>query len=72
MINRARRTSSGIPVLAARVADDSSGAIYAIYMSHETEFNIFPNAGLKGVRKENIQTVLTFLNDVEFIPIEKQ
>lgn len=66
------QTNSGIPVLIARAADGSFGAIYTIYMSHEIEIDIFPNAGLEGVSEENIQTVLAFLNDVEFIPIEKK
>ena len=66
------QTNTGIPVLIARAADSSFGAIYTIYMSHEIEIDIFPNAGLEGVSEENIQTVLAFLNDVEFIPIEKK
>ena len=66
------QTNTGIPVLIARAADGSFGAIYTIYMSHEIEIDIFPNAGLEGVSEENIQTVLAFLNDVEFIPIEKK
>lgn len=66
-----KQTRTGIPVLVARATDGSFGAIYAIYLSHEIEIDIFPNAGLEGVSEENVQTVLTFLDDVEFIPIEK-
>ncbi|MBR5110276.1 MAG: hypothetical protein IK099_08775 [Clostridia bacterium] len=64
------QTNAGIPVLVARAADGSFGAVYTIYMSHEIEIDIFPNAGIDGINEEAVQAVLAFLGDAEFVPLE--
>ena len=60
----------GTPVLIAKGPNGSFGAVYTIYMSHEIEVDIFYTADDKAVTDDDINTVLTFLTDVEFTPVE--
>ena len=64
------QTGLGTPVLIAKGPNGSFGAVYTIYMSHEIEVDIYYTAEDKAVTDDNINTVLTFLTDVEFTPVE--
>ena len=64
------KTGLGTPVLVAKAADGSFGAIYTIYMSHEIEVDIFPGTGAEAVTDEDVNTVLAFLTDIDFVPAE--
>ena len=66
------QTDAGIPLLIARAADGSFGAVYTIYMSHEIEVDVFPGGGKEAVSDEDVNTVLAFLNSVEFAPLENK
>ena len=63
------KTGEGTPLLIARAADGSFGAVYAIYMSHEIEVDIFHEDDAQ-VTDEEVQTVVTFLTNIQFTPAE--
>ena len=66
------KTGLGTPVLVVRTAGNTVAAVYTIYMSHEIEVDIFPGDTEEGgVTEEDIQTVLSFLTNVEFTPLAK-
>jgi hypothetical protein len=64
-------TGLGTKLLIARDKDGSFAAVYAIYMSHEIEVDLYPSGENGTISDEDVNTVIAFLTDVEFIPLEK-
>ena len=65
------QTGEGTPLLIARAVDGSFAAVYTVYMSHEVEVDIYHAEDDVPVTEEEINTVITFLTDVQFTPAEK-
>ena len=63
-------TGMGTKLMVARDKDGSMGAVYCIYKGHEVEIDLFPGAAGNPVTEEDIQTVIRFLTDIEFTPLE--
>ena len=64
------KTGLGTPLLIAKAVDGSFGAVYTIYMSHEIEVDFFRD-GDEQVTEEDFNTIIKFLTDVDFVPVEK-
>ena len=58
------------PVLIAKDKNGSFGAIYGLFMSHDVEIDIYHEDDAP-VTDEEIKAVLAFVDNVEFIPVEK-
>ena len=65
------KTGDGTPLLIAKASDGSFGAVYTIYRSHEIEVDIFHAEEDELVTEDEINTVITFLTNVQFTPVEK-
>ena len=65
------KTGEGTPLLIAKAADGSFGAVYAIYKSHEIEVDIYPAEDDQQVTDDEINAVIAFLTNVQFTPMEK-
>jgi len=64
------QTGLGTPLMVVKSKDDTLGALFGIYQSHEIEIDIFTN-GEEGVKaSDEIETLIKFLTDVEFVPVE--
>lgn len=65
------KTGEGTPLLIAKSADGSFGAVYTIYMSHEIEVDIFHAEDDVQVTEDEINAVIAFLTNMQFTPVEK-
>ena len=65
------KTGEGTPLLIAKAADGSFGAVYAIYKSHEIEVDIYHAEEDISVTEDEINAVIAFLTNVQFTPVEK-
>ena len=65
------QTGEGTPVLIAKAIDGSFASVYTIYMSHEIEIIIWPTGENGKVTDEEINSMITFLTNVKFTPVEK-
>lgn len=63
-------TGMGTKLLVAMDKYGTLGAVYCIYKGHEIEIDIFPGAAGNPVTEEDVQTVIQFLTDIEFKPVE--
>ena len=64
-------TGMGTPVLIAKAKDGSAAAIYTIYLSHEIELDLYRTENGDEITDELIQSVMDFLTDMEFVPLDK-
>jgi len=65
------KTGEGTPLLIAKAADGSFGAVYTIYKGHEIEVDFYHVEEENLVTDEEFNTVITFLTNVQFTPVEK-
>ena len=65
------KTGEGTPLLIAKAADGSFGAVYTIYKSHEIEVDFYHAEEENLVTEDEFNTVITFLTNVQFTPVEK-
>jgi hypothetical protein len=63
-------TGLGTKLMIARDKDGMAGAVYCIYMGHELEIDLYPGSAGKAVTDAEIQTVIQFLTDLEFTPVQ--
>lgn len=63
-------TGMGTKLLIAKDKYGTLGAVYCIYKSHEIEIDIFPGTAGNPVTENDIQTVIQFLTDIEFTPVD--
>lgn len=65
------KTGTGTPLLIAKATDGNFAAVYTVYMSHDIEVYIYHSDETIPVTDEEINTVIKFLTDIEFVPVEK-
>ena len=65
------KTGEGTPLLIAKAADGSFGAVYTIYKSHEIEVDFYHAEEENLVTEDEFNTVITFLTNIQFTPVEK-
>jgi len=65
------QTGEGTPLLIVKSVDGDFGAVYTIYKGHEIEIDIYPEGEEDKVTDELINSLVTFVTNVKFIPAEK-
>lgn len=63
-------TAHGTPVLVVREIDGTLASVYTIYLSHEIEIVLFGSDDAP-ITDADVDAVLAFLSDVDFVPLEK-
>jgi uncharacterized protein YcfL len=65
------QTGLGTPLMIVKEKEGAFAAVYSIYLSHEIEVDIFPHDEGGTVTDADVDAVIAFLTDVEFVPVEK-
>ena len=65
------QTGEGTSLLIVKSVDGDFGAVYTIYKGHEIEIDIYPEGEEDKVTDELINSLVTFVTNVKFIPAEK-
>lgn len=65
-----RETDAGTQLLTVMSPTLMDAYVYTIYMGHEIEFHIVPGDDQYALTGEDINRVVTFLNGMEFVPVE--
>lgn len=64
-----KETAHGTKLLIAVNGDKTMASVYTIYLGHEIEVQIIPGAGAETITEENIDTVINFLSDMDFVAL---
>lgn len=65
-----RETSLGTQLLVVTAENGQEATIYTIYQSHEIEMLILPGYEQEKLTEEDLERVIRFLSDMDFVPVE--
>ena len=65
-----KETAAGTKLLTVMAPSGMDAYVYTIYMGHEIEIHIFPGEEQEALTDADIDRVVTFLSDVDFVPVE--
>ncbi len=65
-----KETASGTQLLIVQVPGGQDAYVYTIYKGHEIEIHIFPGTEQNELTDADIDRVVTFLSDMDFVPVE--
>ena len=66
-----KETSQGTQLLVVTAPSGQDAYIYTIYMGHEIEVHIFPGTEQEELTDADVDRVVTFLSDMDFVPVEQ-
>jgi len=66
-----KETAYGTKLLIAKVAGGQDAYVYTIYKGHEIEIHLVPGAEAEALEEADIDRVVTFLSDMDFVPVEE-
>ena len=67
-----KETKSGTKLLIAKIPGGREAYVYTIYKGHELEMEIVPGAEEEALTDADIERVVAFLSDTDFVPVETQ
>jgi len=65
-----KETKAGTKLLIATIPGGQDAYIYTIYKGHELEMHLIPGADESELTDADIERVVAFLSDVDFVPVE--
>ena len=65
-----RETNAGTQLLVVRAPSGLDAYVYTIYKGHEIEIHIFPGTEQDVLEEADIERVVAFLSDMNFVPVE--
>ena len=66
-----KETAYGTLLLIVKVPGGQEAYVYTIYKGHEIEIQIIPGAEQEALTDADIERVVAFLSDMQFVPIEQ-
>ena len=66
-----KETALGTKLLIAKVPGGQDAYVYTIYLGHEIEIHLVPGDEQVELTDEDIERVVAFLGDMEFVPAEE-
>lgn len=66
-----RDTSFGTKLLVVTAPSGQDAYVYTIYKGHEIEIHLFPGTEQEALDEADIERVVAFLSDIDFVPIEE-
>ena len=67
-----KETKAGTKLLIARIPGGQDAYVYTIYKGHELEMHLIPGAEEDELTDADIERVVAFLSDMDFVPVETQ
>lgn len=67
-----RETSFGTKLLTVMSPSSLDAYVYTIYRSHEIEIHLIPGEEQEALTDADIERVVAFLSDMQFVPVEAQ
>jgi len=64
-----RDTAFGTHLLTVKVPGGQDAYVYTIYLGHEIEIHLIPGTEQKELTDADIERVVNFLSDMEFVPV---
>ena len=65
-----KETAFGTQLLVVTAPSGQDAYVYTIYKGHEIEIHVFPGEEQDALTGEDIDRMITFLSDMEFVPAE--
>ena len=65
-----RETAAGTKLLTVTVPGGQDAYVYTIYKGHEIEIHLIPGKEQESLADSDLDRVVTFLSDMDFIPVE--
>lgn len=66
-----KETSYGTQLLIVKAPSGQDAYVYTIYMEHEIEIHLYPGTDQNELSDADIDRVVAFLSDMEFIPVNE-
>ena len=66
-----KETKYGTNLLVVEAPSRLDAYVYTIYKGHEIEIHLFPGADQEALTDADIDRVVAFLSDMEFVPVEE-
>jgi hypothetical protein len=67
-----KETNAGTKLLIAKIPGGQDAYIYTIYKGHELEMHLIPGDEEGELNDADIERVVAFLSDMDFVPVETQ
>lgn len=65
-----KETAAGTKLLVVTVPGGQDAYVYTIYKAHEIEIHLFPGEEQGALNDADIERVVSFLSDMDFVPVE--
>ena len=65
-----KENAAGTQLLTVMVAGGQDAYVYTIYQGHEIEIHLYPGLEEEALDESDIERVVAFLSDMDFVPVE--